>query len=220
MLSLGERLHELRTKNNMSQGTLAEKLDVSRQTISKWENNMSVPETEKILFLSEIFCVSTDYILKGEDKKDEDKAVSEPVYVYVKDTESENSIERKEKITRKYVGLTVAIISGLLTVIFLLLSAAGFWMLAIPTAIATLIGIFIYKDVRHPWFIISWITYLISFPFMFFFTALNPLMIFDPVIYTEGYTVHLLFAYGTWAVLIALILWSVKIKRGYIFKKK
>ena len=62
---LGERLYELRTKNNMSQGALAERLDVSRQTVSKWENNLSVPETEKILQLSEIFSVSTDYILKG-----------------------------------------------------------------------------------------------------------------------------------------------------------
>ena len=204
---LGERLYELRTKNNMSQGALAERLDVSRQTVSKWENNLSVPETEKILQLSEIFSVSTDYILKGEER--EEKA--EPVYVYVEKEADSSSLESKEKITRKYVGLTLAIISGLLTVIFLFLTAAGFWILAIPTALVMLVGIFIYNNLKHPWFIISWTAFLISLPLMFFFTALNPLMIFDPVIYTEGYTVHLLVAYGTWAVLIALILWSVKL---------
>ena len=204
---LGERLYELRTKNNMSQGALAERLDVSRQTVSKWENNLSVPETEKILQHSEIFSVSTDYILKGEER--EEKA--EPVYVYVEKEADSSSLESKEKITRKYVGLTLAIVSGLLTVIFLFLTAAGFWMLAIPTALVMLVGIFIYNNLKHPWFIISWTAFLISLPLMFFFTALNPLMIFDPVIYTEGYTVHLLFAYGTWAVLIALILWSVKL---------
>lgn len=204
---LGERLYELRTKNNMSQGALAERLDVSRQTVSKWENNLSVPETEKILQLSEIFSVSTDYILKGEER--EEKA--EPVYVYVEKEADSSSLESKEKITRKYVGLTLAIISGLLTAIFLFLTAAGFWILAIPTALVMLVGIFIYNNLKHPWFIISWTAFLISLPLMFFFTALNPLMIFDPVIYTEGYTVHLLFAYGTWAVLIALILWSVKL---------
>ena len=204
---LGERLYELRTKKNMSQGALAERLDVSRQTVSKWENNLSVPETEKILQLSEIFSVSTDYILKGEER--EEKA--EPVYVYVEKEADSSSLESKEKITRKYVGLTLAIISGLLTVIFLFLTAAGFWILAIPTALVMLVGIFIYNNLKHPWFIISWTAFLISLPLMFFFTALNPLMIFDPVIYTEGYTVHLLFAYGTWAVLIALILWSVKL---------
>ena len=204
---LGERLYELRTKNNMSQGALAERLDVSRQTVSKWENNLSVPETEKILQLSEIFSVSTDYILKGEER--EEKA--EPVYVYVEKEADSSSLESKEKITRIYVGLTLAIISGLLTAIFLILTAAGFWILAIPTALVMLVGIFIYNNLKHPWFIISWTAFLISLPLMFFFTALNPLMIFDPVIYTEGYTVHLLFAYGTWAVLIALILWSVKL---------
>ena len=137
---LGERLYELRTKNNMSQGALAERLDVSRQTVSKWENNLSIPETEKILQLSEIFSVSTDYILKGEER--EEKA--EPVYVYVEKEADSSSLESKEKITRKYVGLTLAIISGLLTVIFLFLTAAGFWILAIPTALVMLVGIFIY----------------------------------------------------------------------------
>lgn len=206
---LGERLFELRTKNNMSQGVLAERLNVSRQTVSKWENNMSVPETEKILQLSEIFSVSTDYILKGEEKEEK----TEPVYVYIEKEKNGDASEGKEKITRKYVGLTIAIISGLLTVIFLLLSAAGFWMLAIPTAITTLIGIFIYKDIKHLWLIASWIAFIASNIFMFFFTAINPLLIFNPIIYTEGYTVHLLFAFVTWAVLIALVLWTVNLCR-------
>lgn len=68
MNNLGERLYELRTKNEMSQGDLAEKLDVSRQTISKWENNMSIPELDKIISLSNLFDVSVDYIVKGEDE--------------------------------------------------------------------------------------------------------------------------------------------------------
>lgn len=66
MNNLGERLYNLRTSNEMSQGNLAEKLDVSRQTISKWENNMSIPELDKIIALSELFGVSVDYIVKGE----------------------------------------------------------------------------------------------------------------------------------------------------------
>lgn len=66
MNNLGERLYELRTKHEMSQGDLAEKLDVSRQTISKWENNMSIPELDKIISLSNVFGVSVDYLVKGE----------------------------------------------------------------------------------------------------------------------------------------------------------
>ena len=66
MNNLGERLYKLRTKHEMSQGDLAEKLDVSRQTISKWENNMSIPELDKIISLSNVFGVSVDYLVKGE----------------------------------------------------------------------------------------------------------------------------------------------------------
>lgn len=53
----------------MSQEDLAEKMNVSRQSISKWESNQSVPEVEKIIQLSNIFNVSTDWILKGENSK-------------------------------------------------------------------------------------------------------------------------------------------------------
>ena len=66
MNSLGERIFELRTEKGMSQSNLADLLYVSRQTISKWENNQSIPEVDRIIAMSEIFGVSVDYIVKGE----------------------------------------------------------------------------------------------------------------------------------------------------------
>ncbi len=66
-MSLGETLYRLRAEKNLSQGDLAEKLDVSRQSISKWENNSAVPDLEKIVKLSEIFDVSLDVLVKGEE---------------------------------------------------------------------------------------------------------------------------------------------------------
>ena len=87
MNNLGERLYELRTKHEMSQGDLAEKLDVSRQTISKWENNMSIPELDKIISLSNVFGVSVDYLVKGEGEVPESALApevaefTEPEYV-------------------------------------------------------------------------------------------------------------------------------------------
>ena len=82
MNNLGERLYELRTKHEMSQGDLAEKLDVSRQTISKWENNMSIPELDKIISLSNVFGVTVDYLVKGDGviPPVEMPEVSEPKY--------------------------------------------------------------------------------------------------------------------------------------------
>ena len=63
---LADKIIELRKKNGWSQEELAEKLDVSRQSISKWEGAQSVPDMNKILRLSELFGVSTDYLLRDE----------------------------------------------------------------------------------------------------------------------------------------------------------
>ena len=63
---LADKIIELRKKNGWSQEDLAEKLDVSRQSVSKWESAQSVPDMNKILKLSEIFGVSTDFLLKDD----------------------------------------------------------------------------------------------------------------------------------------------------------
>ena len=63
---LADKIIELRKRNGWSQEDLAEKLDVSRQSISKWEGAQSVPDMNRILKLSEVFGVSTDFLLKDE----------------------------------------------------------------------------------------------------------------------------------------------------------
>lgn len=57
---LGERLYELRRKEGLSQEQLAEKIGVSRQTISKWEGNLSMPELPKLIALAECYGISLD----------------------------------------------------------------------------------------------------------------------------------------------------------------
>ncbi|MCQ2010806.1 MAG: helix-turn-helix transcriptional regulator [Sporolactobacillus sp.] len=59
-MDLGNRIKETRERLNMSQDELAEKLDISRQVISKWETGKSYPDIEKILKLSDIFNLSLD----------------------------------------------------------------------------------------------------------------------------------------------------------------
>lgn len=65
-MNLAEKIMELRKKCGWSQEELAEKLDISRQSVSKWESGASVPEIEKVVLLSSLFGVSTDYLLKDE----------------------------------------------------------------------------------------------------------------------------------------------------------
>ena len=77
---LSEKLYKLRKNSGLSQEQLAEKMNVSRQAISKWESGTAVPESEKLIIISNYFGVSVDYLLKDveEDKpKAQDSAIEE-----------------------------------------------------------------------------------------------------------------------------------------------
>lgn len=63
---LAEKIVMLRKKNGWSQEDLAEKLDISRQSVSKWESGTSIPDLERIVNMSQLFGVTTDYLLKDE----------------------------------------------------------------------------------------------------------------------------------------------------------
>ena len=69
-MNFPEKLLTLRKAKNLTQEQLAEKLDVSRQSISKWESGQAIPELEKIVALSAIFDVTTDYLLKSSEIDD------------------------------------------------------------------------------------------------------------------------------------------------------
>ncbi|MGL5254004.1 MAG: helix-turn-helix domain-containing protein [Brevinema sp.] len=62
-MNLSEKILRLRKMNGMSQDDLAEKVGVSRQSISKWESDQATPELEKVLLLAKVFSVTTDYLL-------------------------------------------------------------------------------------------------------------------------------------------------------------
>ena len=69
-MNFSEKLLTLRKANELTQEQLAEKLDVSRQSISKWESGQATPELDKIVALSAIFNVTTDYLLKSSEIDD------------------------------------------------------------------------------------------------------------------------------------------------------
>ena len=71
-MTLGEKIYSLRVKNGLSQEAFGEKLGVSRQSVSKWETDQSVPELDKIVMISKLFTVTTDYLLK--------ESVAEPAF--------------------------------------------------------------------------------------------------------------------------------------------
>ncbi|MBP3540313.1 MAG: helix-turn-helix transcriptional regulator [Clostridia bacterium] len=74
IVTFGQRLYVLRKTKNISQEELAELLDVSRQSISKWENDKAYPEMTRLLFMSEFFDVSLDYLMRGTEEKSKEAA--------------------------------------------------------------------------------------------------------------------------------------------------
>lgn len=68
-MNLASRIQELRNKKGYSQEELAEQLGVSRQAVSKWETGQSIPDLDKITAMSNLFEVTTDYMIKGTEPK-------------------------------------------------------------------------------------------------------------------------------------------------------
>lgn len=67
-MGIGNRIFQLRINNGLTQEQLAETLKVSRQSVSKWEMEQSIPETDKVIAMSKLFSVSTDDILLDSDE--------------------------------------------------------------------------------------------------------------------------------------------------------
>lgn len=92
-MTVGERIQEFRKKNYMSQEELADRLDVSKQSVSKWETDKSLPNIEKIIRLCDIFEVSADSLLRGEDIS---QAVSDGVQMQGTEMPAQQDIENME----------------------------------------------------------------------------------------------------------------------------
>ena len=157
---LADKIINLRKKSGMSQEDLAGKLNVSRQSISKWESAQSIPDLDKIIQLSIIFGVSTDFLLKDEIEM-------EDAYVAV-DVDQENNNKRvsiemaNDFINKRYknafkiaIGVLLCILSP---VVLILLSGICEYYHAISEEVASAIGLttlFLFVAIAVALFIIS-----------------------------------------------------------------
>lgn len=110
-MNLGDKLYELRKSKNLSQEEVAEKLNVSRQTISKWETNQSTPDFDKILPLCELYNITTDELIKGEIK--EETVVKKDISIYNK---------------KRAFGISIGVLCFFIAVIWIMLSLEVFNM--------------------------------------------------------------------------------------------
>lgn len=83
-MTLGDKLSKLRKERNYTQEQLADLLGVSRQAISKWESDITFPETDKLIRLSELFDCSLDYLLKDKAEYNNKSETVDPVVLFRK----------------------------------------------------------------------------------------------------------------------------------------
>ena len=118
---LADKIIRLRKKNGWSQEELADKMNVSRQAVSKWEGAQTIPDLEKILQLSVLFGVTTDYLLKDEIENEEltnDKA-SDSTVQRISIEEANAYIEQRKKASWRIALATFLCILSPITLIVL-----------------------------------------------------------------------------------------------------
>ena len=126
---LAEKIMTLRKKNGWSQEELANQLSVSRQSVSKWESAQSVPELEKILMMSKLFGVTTDYLLKDDIEEEEYTLAAEEIVPVMRKVtmEEANAFLKVKDETAKYIafGVFLCIISPITLLLLCGFSEAG-----------------------------------------------------------------------------------------------
>ena len=144
-MTLADKIINLRKQKGWSQEELAEKLDVTRQSVSKWESAGAVPDIAKILQMSELFGVTTDYLLKdngeGAEAAPKPESEKEDGARVVKKAEAQEYVEASRAAAGKIaLGAFLCIISPIALLLLIGACGAGF-ITAISEDICVLIGI-------------------------------------------------------------------------------
>ena len=195
-MTLGERIYKLRTEKEMSQGDLADALEVSRQSISKWETNGSVPELDKLIKLSEVFGVSLDELILDKKQTEQPSAPEAPEQKVI-------YVERPApRSAQKIVGVVLLCFSVLLWLMIALFGdiVAGL-VLAAPFAGCGLICLLVRKNAGL-W--CTWVVYLFVEIYLRFASGVNWQYVFFPHIYSGEWTIHLIVAWCLFAVFAVL----------------
>lgn len=162
-MTLGEKILDLRTQKEMSQEELAAALEVSRQSVSKWETNQSVPDLDKIIRLADLFGVTVDQLVR-EGERPEPPEPPEPQVVYV--AEGRRGLTGPQKL-----GVCLEVLGAIL----LLLGVAGLGAVAAVIGAALMIlGLPLLLARKHPWLILGWLAVGLSLLVFNPYTSVSP----------------------------------------------
>lgn len=125
-MQLGENIYQLRTERNMSQGDFADAMEVSRQSVSKWENNSAVPELDKLVKMAQVFGITLDELVSGE-KKEEEPASPPPPQPVQKEIPAKRGLSHQQ-----ILGIILLAFGGLSLIVFTVVGIfTGMWLLGL-----------------------------------------------------------------------------------------
>ena len=179
-MTLGENIVRLRTQKNWSQGDLADALDISRQSVSKWETDASIPELDKLLKLSELFGVTLDELVRGEEVPKTETAM--PTAQTVPASFAPQAAPGREK--HHTIAGTVLLCTGAVILIFCLLLAGDLLAGLLFASPFLICGIICFAVKRRVGLCCGWAVYLCIDLYLRFATGLSWTTIFMTPLWT------------------------------------
>ena len=195
-LTLGQRIAAYRTRVHLSQDSLAELLEVSRQSVSKWETDASTPELSKLVRLSQVFGVSLDELVIGENAAEEAAPIAQRSVCASLPQDTAVMAEALRSHRQKLAGiilLAVGVVACFLQIGLIIL----IWPLL-------LIGLLCLITRRISGLGIGLLLWLASVGTFYGHTSINLFMVFHRDVYGQM-TLPLMIAWIQWGVLAALL---------------
>ena len=203
-MSLGTNISRLRAEHHLSQGDLAEALTVSRQSVSKWETDSSVPDLDKLVKLSQVFDVTLDELVMGAEPQP--KAETPPQQVVV-----------SHRMPGRKIAGTILFCMGFLA--FLIPTVLGGLLTGVILAVPFLVcGIICFLAQKRPGLWCAWAVYLLAYIICYYGTGLGwDLLFFTFSWEAIGIPVYTIAAWIQVLMILALLIGTVRSFRTFSF---
>lgn len=159
-MTLGEKICALRTGKGLSQEDLAQRLEVSRQSVSKWETGQSMPDLEKIIRLADLFGVSVDELVREGERPQPPQPETKVVYVK----------EKREWTVTQKLGICLLAAGGALTLLGLAYGGA----LPLVGVALLVLGLPLLLAKKYPWIAFGWTCVALSLLVLNPYTSISP----------------------------------------------
>ncbi|MEY8419477.1 helix-turn-helix transcriptional regulator [Oscillospiraceae bacterium 44-5] len=163
-MTLAEKILSLRTQRGMSQDDLAEKMEVSRQSVSKWETAQSTPDLDKIIRLADLFGVSVDELVR-DGEAPQPPEPSQPQVVYV-----EREGKREGLTAVQIIGVILEVAGAALAI----LGIMGAPALVFAAVALVVLGLPLLLAKKHPFLIMGWLAVGLSCLALNPYTSVSP----------------------------------------------